>query len=397
MHSLDGLRGVAAVAVVVLHAWMYTERHRPDRSELAARVIGEFRLAVLCFFVLSGFLLALPWVAARAGDREPPQLGRFALRRLARIGPAYWVALAGSVAVLHESGHSRAVPFSELPKFALFAQNVFHSTRNQLDPPMWSMHVEATFYVALPLIGLALVHAGRGRARALAICGALVVANLVWRGVAVAWQLPPEARWTLPTYLGAFACGIAAAVLVADARRHPRTTALAGVAGVALVVADGAWYAAGPTTAGRIVADLRPPRGSRRSSAPWRSGPEGSSGARRCGRWASSPTASTCGTCRSSTGCRSTSGSPSASGRRCSPSRRSPSRRRPSAGSSSSAPRSDSPRGCRRPVGRRGRRLARGRSPRSRDRLPGAVLCEVAQTGTAAGRRAVMGCRLRAP
>jgi peptidoglycan/LPS O-acetylase OafA/YrhL len=256
MHSLDGLRGLAAVAVVVLHAWMYTERHRPDRSELAARVIGEFRLAVVCFFVLSGFLLALPWVAARAGEREPPRLGRFALRRLARIGPAYWVAVAGSVAVLHESGHSRAVPFSDLPKFALFVQNVFHSTRNQLDPPMWSMHVEATFYVALPLIGLALVRTGRGRARALAICAALVVANLVWRGVAVAWQLPPEARWTLPTYLGAFACGIAAAVLIADARRHPRTAALAGVAGVALVVANGAWYAAGPTTAGRIVADL---------------------------------------------------------------------------------------------------------------------------------------------
>ena len=257
MDALDGVRGIAALAVVVLHVWMFTDQHRPGHSELAARAIGELRLAVLLFFVLSGFLLALPWVAAARGEREPPALGRYALRRLARIVPAYWFALAGAVVVLHGTGHGRAVALADLPKFALFLQNVFHETRNQLDPPMWSMHVEASFYVALPLIGLALVAAGRARRGALAVCAALVLGQLAWRAAVVGWNLPAEATWTLPTYIAAFACGIAAAVLADGARRRPWIAAAAAVAGAALVYADGAWYSTGGAgDAGRLVADL---------------------------------------------------------------------------------------------------------------------------------------------
>ena len=41
----------------------------------------------------------------------------------------------------------------DVPKFVVFIPNVFHETRNQLDPPMWSLHVEVRFYIVLPLIG----------------------------------------------------------------------------------------------------------------------------------------------------------------------------------------------------------------------------------------------------
>ncbi len=84
--GLDGLRGLAALAVVCLHVWMYTDAHAPH-SVLVDAVIGEFRVAVGLFFVLSGFLLARPWIAAARGERPRPRLGLFALRRLARIGP----------------------------------------------------------------------------------------------------------------------------------------------------------------------------------------------------------------------------------------------------------------------------------------------------------------------
>ena len=63
-----------------LHVWMYTGANDPAHDVLVDRVIGEFRTAVLLFFVLSAFLLAAPWVAASRGERPPPHLGRFALR-----------------------------------------------------------------------------------------------------------------------------------------------------------------------------------------------------------------------------------------------------------------------------------------------------------------------------
>ena len=86
LHALDGLRGLAALAVVVLHVWMYTDANwpRPGRTDLLDRAIGELRIAVVLFFVLSGFLLAQPWINGRQ-----PALGRYAVRRFARIAPGH--------------------------------------------------------------------------------------------------------------------------------------------------------------------------------------------------------------------------------------------------------------------------------------------------------------------
>src|SRR6476661_7764082 len=73
MPGLDGLRGLAALAVVVLHVWMYTDANSAGRPDLLDAVIGEMRVAVGLFFVLSGFLLARPWMAAGMLGGWPPE------------------------------------------------------------------------------------------------------------------------------------------------------------------------------------------------------------------------------------------------------------------------------------------------------------------------------------
>ena len=55
---------------------------------------GACGLGVALFFVLSGFLLSRPWVREVQTDAQRPRLGRYFKHRLARILPAYWVALA---------------------------------------------------------------------------------------------------------------------------------------------------------------------------------------------------------------------------------------------------------------------------------------------------------------
>lgn len=60
---------------------------------LAGHYLAQLNLGVSIFFVISGFLLYRPFGAARlAGERSPPLLP-YAIRRVARIVPAYWVAL----------------------------------------------------------------------------------------------------------------------------------------------------------------------------------------------------------------------------------------------------------------------------------------------------------------
>jgi acetyltransferase len=260
MPGLDGLRGLAALAVVVLHVWMYTDANTSGRSVLVDAVIGEMRVAVGLFFVLSGFLLARPWIAAARGERARPDLGRFALKRFARIAPAYWLALAGAFVVFHGSGHGREGGPGVLPVFAVFMENMFASTRGKLDPPMWSLGIEVMFYAALPLIGWALVAAAVRSRRAVAgplvVCAALVALNVAWMAAGTLGHWPPTTMWTLPTYLALFACGIAAAVVARD--RRPGRVAGAALlgAGWLAVLVNGWWHSSGTGVPGHIVGDL---------------------------------------------------------------------------------------------------------------------------------------------
>jgi acyltransferase-like protein len=64
LEALDGLRGLAAFGVL-LHVWMfsYGDIGKPPKG-FADLAIGELRLGVQLFFVLSGFLIYRPFVGA---------------------------------------------------------------------------------------------------------------------------------------------------------------------------------------------------------------------------------------------------------------------------------------------------------------------------------------------
>src|SRR5947208_7061384 len=95
--GLDGVRGLAALYVVVNHIFEraypgYPADHAPFWA--AGFIYGRF--AVVVFIVLSGLSLGL--VPARHGWRLDG-VARFARRRAWRILPAYWAALVLSLAV----------------------------------------------------------------------------------------------------------------------------------------------------------------------------------------------------------------------------------------------------------------------------------------------------------
>src|SRR5262249_7094921 len=98
--ALDGLRGVAATGVVVLHVWFFTAKGGDPLTHVGDSLMQALRLGVPLFFVLSGLLRILPWVRAAGSDREPPQLRTYVVRRAARILPAYYLALAGAAVIL---------------------------------------------------------------------------------------------------------------------------------------------------------------------------------------------------------------------------------------------------------------------------------------------------------
>jgi peptidoglycan/LPS O-acetylase OafA/YrhL len=149
--GLDGIRGLAALYVVGNHVFLRTFPGYPvDHAPFWAGWLIYGRFAVVVFIVLSGFSLALS--PARHGWRLDA-VSRFAQRRARRILPAYWAALAFSLAVawliVHQPGHGVPDAKSVLVN-GLLAQNIVAA--HSPNAAFWSMAIEAQLYLAFPLL-----------------------------------------------------------------------------------------------------------------------------------------------------------------------------------------------------------------------------------------------------
>jgi peptidoglycan/LPS O-acetylase OafA/YrhL len=149
--GFDGVRGLAALFVVVNHVFLRAFPGYPvNRAPFWAGWFIYGRFAVVVFIVLSGFSLGL--VPARHGWRLDG-VSRFARRRARRILPAYWAALAFSLAVawliVPQPGHGVPTAQSVVVN-GLLVQNIVGAPSP--NAAVWSMAVEAQLYVAFPLL-----------------------------------------------------------------------------------------------------------------------------------------------------------------------------------------------------------------------------------------------------
>jgi len=223
-------------------------------------VLHELRLGLVAFFVLSGFLLYGPWLRAALREAPAPKLGSYLVRRAARVVPAYYVALAGSVALLWNLDAVPGVRIphaTDIPLFAAFAENFFDRPLMSLDPPMWTLSVEVSFYLALPLAGWLALRAAGGRVRQAAVPLALLALGVGWNLVIAGRGWPLPVSKVLPAMLPYFAVGMLAA-LAAHGRTIPRRVTWLLAAGAAVAIGLDAWWHSVASTdlAPVIVRDL---------------------------------------------------------------------------------------------------------------------------------------------
>ena len=209
---MDGLRGVAAMAVVVLHSWRNS----------AMMVNGQ--LAVDLFFLLSGFVIA------HAYDdrlRTGLTIRAFLLRRWIRLYPLIFVGAVGGVviALIHDkTDPARAYPIGSL--FTSGALSLFvlpylgqHIGEKafSFDVPLWSMFFE---------IAANLVYVVFARYLTKTVLALLIVTGLI--GIVVGGPLAGFDKANFAFGFARVACGFFGGVLLFRLRREGRLPTVDG-------------------------------------------------------------------------------------------------------------------------------------------------------------------------
>lgn len=151
---LDGIRAVACLAVLSYHVNFLARNYgiwRPLHgvNTLIAALVYFGESGVMLFFLLSSFLLFLPFATSLLFDSPWPSLRRFYLRRIFRIVPGYFVALFLIALFFHpEFLHHRH--WHDLWLFLTFRMN--NALSQQLNGPFWTLAIEFQFYLLLPML-----------------------------------------------------------------------------------------------------------------------------------------------------------------------------------------------------------------------------------------------------
>ena len=218
--SLTGLRGIAALFVFVFHYGFFNPGIRLDLSVPVIGNILQFPLGfgfagVDLFFVLSGFLLSLPFARATLTRSVHPPLAQYYKRRLLRVFPAYYAQLA--IILIFGAWFVTWQPLNGVTLIAhmLMFFNIGWDPVRPVVGLWWTLPVELSFYLILPLIASFM---RPGKWMILLLSGVILsVFYRLWS--ADHFAAAPEgavflAASHLPGFLPEFLLGASAAILV---------------------------------------------------------------------------------------------------------------------------------------------------------------------------------------
>jgi peptidoglycan/LPS O-acetylase OafA/YrhL len=160
---IDALRALAAIAILVVHVAIFSHVFE---GAFYRRLVAHLDIGVTLFFLLSGFLLYRPMLAARVLGAPRSRVRDYARRRVLRIAPAYWLALTvlaifpGLYGVFSGNWWVYYGLLQNYPVFTIDHGCAVNGFRCGIGPS-WSLAIEVVFYAVLPLFAFAMARATR--------------------------------------------------------------------------------------------------------------------------------------------------------------------------------------------------------------------------------------------
>ena len=155
----DGLRAIACLLVVWHHT---TQRFNPESGASWIQSIHYFgmrgEVGVSLFFVLSGCLLSLPFWNSFVNSLPIPNLRSYVINRAARIVPAFWFNLIFCT-LLAFWILDQSINWWRLVSSLFFINSYHYSTffPAELNGPLWSIGLEVSCYLLLPIIHFSII------------------------------------------------------------------------------------------------------------------------------------------------------------------------------------------------------------------------------------------------
>ncbi len=141
IRALDGLRAVAALSVVVFHAFysvLASYQHTPLLGYDVTFLWSYGQTGVELFIILSGFLLFAPYARAMLQGTKFPSTRLFYERRILRIVPAYVVCL--TILVLFQYHQFLSLARAEnIGLHLIFFHDDVPAFNRSIEGPFWTL------------------------------------------------------------------------------------------------------------------------------------------------------------------------------------------------------------------------------------------------------------------
>lgn len=209
--EIDGLRFIAIFSVLIYHLAGDILRHSAPDLHVSLdhnwlfSVTQILNIGVPLFFVISGFILGMPFAASYLHRERAVPLKKYFLRRLTRLEPPYVLCLLLFFALkLLAARGSASELFPNLMASIFYVHNLVYGMPSVINFVAWSLEIEIQFYILAPVLALVFVIGNAGVRRA-ALCVLLVLATgistLGARNSAIQFSLLGYAQYFLAGFL----------------------------------------------------------------------------------------------------------------------------------------------------------------------------------------------------
>jgi peptidoglycan/LPS O-acetylase OafA/YrhL len=227
--QIDGLRFVAISSVLLFHIFgqlMSRTGHVVSvepRYSLLAQLVANGDRGVLLFFVISGYILARPFLRQHRLGGKPVSLGAYYVRRLTRLEPPYLLSLLLYTCAFWVFGVPLGMMLPHLAASMAYLHILIYRSVSTINFVTWSLEIEVQFYLLAPMLGL--IYLVRNRVLRRAVLTAMILTGGAFSLYANAhseliW------RWTILDSLQYFLTGFLLADLVEGHQQQPYRSGL---------------------------------------------------------------------------------------------------------------------------------------------------------------------------